>query len=452
MNKNDIIKLEITDLTGGGDGVGKALDGRVVFVPNTAVGDVIEALIIKVRTKYALGKVHSILKPADSRIESDCDVSMRCGGCVFRHITYHKECEIKYSQVYNSINRIGGIDFVPQNIIGADKVDYYRNKAQYPIGLDKTGSIICGFYSKSSHRLVGCDNCKLQPAVFSEITNVFCKWANKYNLSVYNETTGKGLLRHLYLRRGEATNELMVVVVINGRNLPNYDELVSDISKVSGVSLKSFQININSKNTNVVLGDTCITLYGDNYITDILCGVKLRISPLSFYQVNRAMAEKLYGLAKEYAEPKGRTVLDLYCGTGAIGLTMADLAKRVVGVEIVPEAIEDAKLNAENNGLNNTEFLCMDATKAAELLEGRGESPDIVVLDPPRKGCTPQLLNTVAKGFSPERIVYISCNDSTFARDCAILCELGYKLIKLTPVDLFPRTGHVECVSLLIKA
>ncbi len=451
MKKNDITLLDITDLTGGGDGVGKASDGRVVFVPNTAVGDVIEALIIKVKSKYALGKIHRIIKPSINRIESDCDVSSRCGGCVFRHISYQKECDIKYSQVQNSITRIGGIDFVPQDIVSAANVDYYRNKAQYPIGLNKSGNVVCGFYSKSSHRLVECDKCKLQPAVFSEITKVFCQWANIYNLSVYNEITGKGLLRHLYLRRGEATGETMVVVVINGSTLPHYEKLISLLSELLGDSLKSFQININTKNTNVVLGDKCIRLWGEDYISDILCGVKLRISPLSFYQVNRTMAEKLYSIAKEYAEPKNKTVLDLYCGTGAIGLTMADVAKRIIGVEIVPEAIEDAKLNAQTNGYSNTEFLCMDSGSAAELLRSNGESPDVVVLDPPRKGCESELLNTVATGFSPERIVYISCNDSTLARDAAILLPLGYKLVKLTPVDLFPRTGHVECVSLFVK-
>ncbi len=451
MKKNDVIKLHITDLTGGGDGVGKAPDGRVVFIPNTAVGDVIEALIIKVKTKYALGKILKIIQPSTNRIDSDCPASARCGGCVFRHINYKKECEIKYSQVYNSIRRIGGIEFTPQDILGADCIDSYRNKAQYPVGTDKNGRVICGFYSKSSHRLVECDECRLQPDVFSQITKVFCDWANEHKLSVYNESTGNGLLRHLYLRRGEETSEVMVIVVINGAELPYADILKSKLFDLLGEQFKSFQININQANTNVVLGDRCITLYGGDYISDILCGVKLRISPLSFYQVNRTMAQKLYNLANEYAESSDKIVLDLYCGTGAIGLSMAKKAKRIIGVEIVPEAVEDAKLNAKANNIKNSEFLCMDATKAADLLKNRGETPDVVILDPPRKGCDSELLKTVAKGFSPERIVYISCNDSTLARDCSILNELGYILKKLTPVDLFPRTGHVESVSLLTK-
>lgn len=451
MKKNDVIELKITDLTGGGDGVAKASDGRVVFVPNTAVGDVINALIIKVKTKYALGKVVEIIEPSLHRIESDCEVSHRCGGCVFRHISYSKEIEIKYSQVYNSIRRIGGIEFTPDALVTNNVINGYRNKAQYPIGTDKIGNIICGFYSKSSHRLVPCTNCRLQPQVFTEITHLFCEWANKYKLTVYDERTGKGLLRHLYLRRGEISQEIMVVVVINCIELPFSEELKNTLLSALGCKLTSLQINLNSEKTNVVLSNNCKILYGAPYINDTLCNVNLRISPLSFYQVNRTMAEILYGIAKSYAEPNEKTILDLYCGTGAIGLSMAKEAKSIIGVEIVQSAIEDAKINAEINGINNTEFLCMDATKAANVIKSRGVSPDVVLLDPPRKGCDEDLLNTVANGFCPQRIVYISCNDATLARDCAILTKLGFILKKLTPVDLFPRTGHVETVALLSR-
>ncbi len=452
MKKNDVIILQITDLTGGGDGVGRADDGRVVFVSNTAVGDVIEALIIKVKTKYALGKIQSVIAPSPYRINSDCEVSNRCGGCVFRHITYEKEKEIKYSQVYNSIRRIGGIEFTPDNLVSNDIINGYRNKAQYPIGLDKFGNVICGFYSKSSHRLVQCDNCLLQPQIFTTITRVFCSWANEYQISVYDERTDSGLLRHLYIRHGEVSGEVMVVVVINGSELPCSENLKDMLIDVLGDKLKSLQININCENTNVVLGEKCKVVYGEPYITDTLCGVNLRISPLSFYQVNRAMAEKLYNIAKCYAEPRGKTLLDLYCGTGAIGLTMAKEAKSVIGVEIVSSAVEDAKINAQLNGIDNAEFLCMDATEAATHLKIKGVTADVVMLDPPRKGCDEKLLNTVAKDFSPERIVYISCNDATLARDCAILTSIGYELKRLTPVDLFPRTGHVEVVALLNKS
>ncbi len=451
MKKNDIIKLEITDLTGGGDGVAKAPDGRVVFVPNTAVGDVIEALIIKVKTKYALGKLNKIITPSPDRCDSNCAVSNRCGGCVFRHITYSKECEIKESQVLNSIRRIGGIEHMPNSIIKASNTENYRNKAQYPIGISKEGRVICGFYTKSSHRIVEADDCRLQPDIFSKITAVFCNWATEKAVSVYNEISGQGLLRHLYLRQADATGEIMVVVVINANEIPYYELLIEALKCILGDKLKSLQININTEKTNVVLGNKCKTLYGQNYITDIICGIKIRISALSFYQVNRSMAEVLYKTAMEYAQPQGETVLDLYCGTGAIGLSMARYAKRVVGVEIVKSAIEDAKINAEINGITNSEFLCMDAAKAAEFLNNRKERPDVVILDPPRKGCDEHLLNIVAEDFKPKRIVYISCNDATLARDCALLAPLGYELKELTPVDLFPRTGHVECVSLLVK-
>ena len=449
MNKNDVVLLEITDLTGGGDGVAKAEDGRVVFVPNTAVGDVIEALIIKVKTKYALGKIKSIVTPSPDRIESDCSVSSRCGGCVFRHISYEKEKQIKYSQVYNSMKRIGGIDFTPDNVVSDDIIKGYRNKAQYPIGTDKSGNVICGFYSRSSHRLVQCDDCCLQPKYFTEIVNIFCRWANEHKLSVYDERSGNGLLRHLYLRHGEANGEIMVVIVINARKLSYVEELQTRLIEALGDKLKSLQINVNLENTNVVLGEECEVLYGQAYINDTLCGVNLRISPLSFYQVNRRMAEKLYEIAKSYAEPQGKTLLDLYCGTGAIGLSMVDEAEGVIGVEIVPSAVEDARLNAKNNKIDNAEFLCMDATDAANQLKSRGVTADVVMLHPPRKGCDSELLSTVALDFKPQRIVYISCNDATLARDCARLAELGYNLVKLTPVDLFPRRGHIESVARL---
>ena len=451
MNKNDIILLEITDLTGGGDGVGHAKDGRVVFVPNTAVGDLVETLIIKVKSKYALGKIKSIKRGAKCRIESDCGISNKCGGCVFRHINYDSECEIKYNQVKNSINRIGGIDLLPQKIIGGESINHYRNKAQYPIGVNRLGEIVCGFYAKSSHRIIEGDSCKLQPETFDSIVEQFCYWANYNKLSCYDEKKHKGLLRHLYIRYGEVTNQIMVVIVINGKELPFADSLIERLKSVCGESLESVQININTDNTNVVLGDKCKVLYGSECIYDVLCGVKVRLSPLSFYQVNRTMAEKLYEKAVEFAEPQDKFVLDLYCGAGTIGLSMANKAKKILGVEIVPEAIKDAKFNAENNNIKNAEFICADASIAAERLKKENINPDVVILDPPRKGCSEEVLNIVAKDFSPEKIVYVSCNDATLARDCKILKELDYSLKTIVPVDLFPRTGHVETVCLLSR-
>lgn len=447
MNKNDLIQLNITDLTGGGDGVGHAPDGRVVFVPNTAVGDEVLAHILKVKKKYAFAKIHEILTPAESRIESNCPISSRCGGCVFRHISYKKECEIKKHQVENSFRRIGGLDTPINEIIGAENVDYYRNKAQIPVGVDREGNVICGYYTKSSHRIVPCNNCRLHPEVFDIIIKKFTNWANENRISVYDEKSGKGLLRHLYIRRAAKSSDIMVLVVINGKELPKAQALVNSLTELA--EIKSVQININKENTNVILGKKCVVLYGEDSITDTICGVKIRISPLAFYQVNHTMAQKLYNKAKELAEPKDKVVLDLYCGVGSIGLSMAKEAKEIVGVEIIPEAVEDAKFNAKLNGIQNARFICGDAAKAVKDLEKEGITPDVVILDPPRKGCEASLIETVATEFRPERIVYISCNDATLARDCAIFKDYGYKTVEATSVDLFARTGHVEVVAKL---
>ena len=451
MKKNDIIEITIDALTGGGDGVGHAEDGRVVFVPNAAVNDRLRVKIIRLKPRYALSKIEEIVTPAAERVKSDCAVSDRCGGCVFRHISYEAECEIKYNGVKDSMNRIGGIPITPKAMIAAEMINGYRNKAQLPVGTKKNGNIICGFYAKSSHRIVPFESCPLQPPLFSAVTKAFCDWANKYRLTAFDETTGKGLLRHLYLRMGFESGELMVAVVAAKNELPKSRELIESLKAVAGDALHSVILNVNSKKTNVVLGKTCRTLFGSDTISDTLCGVKVSLSPLSFYQVNRGMAEKLYKKAKELAKPDGKVVLDLYCGAGTIGLSMAKEAKKIIGVEIVPQAVENAKENAKSNGIDNAEFICMDAANAAKMLKEQGRSPDVVLLDPPRKGCDSGLLSTIAEGFRPERIVYISCNDATLARDCKILEELGYQTVEVTPVDLFPRTGHVECVVLLTK-
>lgn len=447
MKKNDIIKLNITSLTGGGDGIGHAENGITVFVPNTAVGDVIEALIIKAKKNYCIAKLQKIITPSKNRIESDCDISNKCGGCVFRHITYRHELEIKKEQVKNSFKRIGKIDAMINDVQFGD-THFYRNKAQFPIGIDKDGKTVCGFYTKSSHRIVPCDDCKLQPQIFNNIISVFCEWADKYNISKYNEKEHNGALRHLYIRIAEKTNEIMVVIVANSKKLEYSSELVVALQNLLGSSLKSVQLNVNTNKTNVVLGGTNCLLFGEEYITDIICNKKIRISSNSFYQVNRTMAEKLYTIASDLAEPENKVVLDLYCGAGAIGLSMADKAKSIIGVEIVPDAVDDAIFNAQLNNIHNAEFICGDAKLAAVQLKHKGISPDVVILDPPRKGCDAELLKIIANDFLPKRVVYISCNDSTLARDAAIFNELGYKVKTVIPVDLFARTGHVEMVAL----
>ncbi len=445
MKKNDEIILKITDVTNEGSGVGK-YEGMAIFVPLTAIGDTAKVKILKVKKNYAFGKVLEVLEPSAQRIEPDCPVFNKCGGCVYRHINYKAECKLKENRVRETVKRIGGVDIEPQKILSGDNTDFYRNKAQFPI--DSNGN--AGFYAFHSHRIIPCNTCKLQPDIFGEIISVCENWIKEHNISVYDEGVHKGLLRHLYLRIAEATNEIMLTLVINGDEIPFVDLLIKELS-LKFKEIKSIQLNINKKDTNVILGDKCICLYGAEFITDILCGIKVRLSPMSFYQVNRKMAEALYKKAQEYADPCGKNILDLYCGAGTIGLSMANKAKNIIGVEIVPEAIEDAKFNAINNGIENSKFICEDATKAAESLAKEGIDTDVVIVDPPRKGCAEELINTIANKFSPERVVYVSCDVATLARDIKIFDSLGYKLIEYTPVDLFPRTAHVETVALLIK-
>lgn len=448
MNKNDEIEILITGMTSDGNGVGR-YENLAVFVPFSAIGDRLRVLIVKVKSNYCYGKIIEIIEPSNDRTDDDCASFLRCGGCAYRHIDYSAELEIKKNHVCDCFKKIGKTDVTVEEIL-SDKSDKYRNKAQYPFAVIGE-KITAGFFAKRSHRVVPCEDCLLQPDEFSLIVKTVCKTANELKLSVYDETAHKGLLRHIFLRRAEKTGEYMVVIVINGDTLPNADKFTAALKSLLGESLASFEININKEKTNVVLGKWCKTLYGKPYITDILCGKKIRISPLSFYQVNRAMAEKLYERAAEYAEPQGKNILDLYCGTGTIGLSMADGAKSVVGVEIVPEAIEDAKINAAENGVNNISFICDDAAGAAQKIADSGKKIDVVIIDPPRKGMAPELIDTVANKFSPERVVYVSCDPATLARDCKIFKDYGYELKKLTVADLFPKTCHVETVCLLTR-
>ena len=446
MKKNDIIELLITDITHEGSGVGK-YNGMAVFVPNTAVGDKIKAHILKVNKNYSFAKCEELIMPSKHRIRVDCGVFSRCGGCALRHIDYESECELKQNRVSQTMQRIGKAEFDSKLIIRANNPNRYRNKAMYPISEKHE----IGFYSHHSHRVVACDDCLLHPDAFYKAGKVFTDFIKKYSLSVYNEETNTGLLRHFYLRHGRETGEIMACVVANGNRIPNGDELVENLKNALGDNLKSVILNVNTKKTNVVLGDKNVLLYGREYIYDVLCGVKIRISPHSFYQVNHDMAELLYKKAAEYAKPENKNILDLYCGAGTIGLSMAREAKSIIGVEIVDAAVRDADINAKENGIKNARFICSDASQAVVQLKSEGITADIVILDPPRKGCDEALLKTVANGFAPERIVYVSCDVATLARDTSILETLGYKLVEYTPVDLFPRTAHVETVALFVK-
>lgn len=450
LKKNDSIELEITGYTAEGSGVGR-YENIAVFVPLAAVGDRLRVKILKTAKTYAFGKLEQILSPSPDRVRQDCSQFAKCGGCVYRHIDYAAELRAKEQRVRDAVERIGGFRDLPiRSIVGSANPDHYRNKAQLPIGKAAGKGITLGFYASHSHRLIPCEECFLQPAAFTAAMRAFQEWAIKTGEDVYNEATGKGRLRHLYLRQAGATGEIMVCVVVNGNGVHQEPELVELLRKnVPG--LKSVIINVNREKTNVVLGKKCRTVWGEDTITDMLCGLKFHISPLSFYQVNRDQAERLYTIAGEYAGlTGGETLLDLYCGTGTIGLSMAKKAGKVIGVEIVEQAVEDAKRNAERNGIANAEFLCADAAKAADMLKNRGVRPDVVVLDPPRKGCDSSLIETVVK-MGPERVVYVSCDPATLARDLKIFAQQGYVPKELTPVDMFPRTSHVETVVLMSR-
>ena len=444
IKKNDILELNITDYTDKGFGIGR-YENLAVFVPLSAIGDKLKVKIVKLKKNYAFAKIEEIIVPSEDRIEPDCPVFSKCGGCTYRHISYESELKFKQNSVYNCIKRIGGIDLAPQPIKSLSFLGY-RNKAQYPVS--EEGKV--GFYSTHSHRIVPCNTCLLQPKEFDTAINVFENWLREKNISIYCEQTHKGLVRHFYLRCS-SSQDIMAVVVINGDKLPFSDSLIEALKSALGEKFKSLQINKNKQKNNVVLGSECSVLYGSTTLSDTLCGVNVFLSPLSFYQVNHDMAELLYNTAKEYAEPKGKIILDLYCGAGTIGLSMADEAEKIIGVEIVPEAVEDAKKNASNGGFLNAEFICADAATAAKDLKSRGLSPDVIILDPPRKGCEESLIKTVANDFSPEKIVYVSCDPSTLARDINLFTELGYILKEYTPCDLFPRTAHCETVALLLR-
>lgn len=450
LQKNQIVKLEITDYTAEGNGVGRC-NGIAVFVPLAAAGDVLEVKILKTAKTFAFGKIEKILVPSGDRIQPDCRPFRMCGGCVFRHIRYEAELAAKQRRVQDAMERIAGFRFaVLKPIVGAENPDRYRNKAQIPIGPGPGGEVALGFYASRSHRIVECGECLLQPEVFARAEAAFREWQRAARESVYDESTGRGRLRHLFLRLAEATGEVMVCLVVNGNGVHGEPELVKLLQKnVPG--LKSVVVNSNRERTNVILGKKNRTVWGQDFITDELCGLRFRISPASFYQVNHSQAERLYTIAGEYAGLTGNeTVLDLYCGTGTIGLSMAKDAGRVVGVEIVEQAVEDAKQNAADNGIENAEFTCMDAAKAADMLKNRGEKPDAVVLDPPRKGCSAELIETVAQTAS-SRVVYVSCDPATLARDLKLFAAKGYKTMEATPVDMFPRTAHVETVVLMSR-
>lgn len=447
IQKNDIVKLNITSMSSDGSGVAR-LDNMVVFVPNTAPGDYINAKIVKVLKNYAFGRVEEILEPSDCRIKNDCPVFEKCGGCVYRHISYQKETEIKAEQVFHNVKAIGKTPFNEEKpLVNANRIDRYRNKGQYPVSVDSNGNIIAGFFAPRSHRIIPVEDCKLQPKIFSEIIKDCLLFFKENNVPVYDEKTKTGILRHIYLRQGEVSGEIMVCFVVKAKSFINQNTLVSILCK-KYPQIKSIVLNINKGENNVILGEKCIIIWGKDTITDEMCSLKAEISPLSFYQVNHDMAESVYYLAGELAELKGNeTVLDLYCGAGLIGLSVADKVKKVIGIEIIPDAVKNAKRNAENNNINNAEFFCSDASLVAELIK-KGYKFDIAFVDPPRKGCSPDVIDALAISAA-KRIIMISCNSATLARDINLLSQKGYVVEKVVPADLFPRTVHCEAVASL---
>ena len=447
IKENSFIETEITAVTNEGSGVSR-YEGMVVFTPFTAPGDSAKVKIAKVGKNCIYGELDRVLKPSCDRIEPECEAFGECGGCSLRHIKYGAELFEKTGWVRDHIQRIGGFDIEPLPCIASPKVEEYRNKAIYQAGKNEKGEPIFGFYRRKSHEVIDCKNCRLQPKEFEDILAAVGFFVKQNKISIYDEKSHSGLLRAVYIRKGEVTGEIGVCLVLNGDKLPGEKLLVSLLS-TQFKNIVSIVLNTNKERTNVVLGKKSKTIFGKDGITDVLCGVTVDVSPAAFYQVNHGGAEILYRTAAEFAGLSGgELILDLYCGAGTIGLSMADKAKKLIGVEIVPQAIENAKINAERMGVKNAEFICGDAGAAAEELQKRGLRPDVIILDPPRKGCSEDTLEAVA-AMAPKRVVYVSCNTATMARDFKILEGLGYEPKKVQPVDMFPRTAHVEGVGLL---
>ncbi len=454
MKKNDKLIVKIEDIGVSGEGIGK-VDGYALFVKDAVIGDTVEAVITKPKKNYAYAKMLKVLEPSPHRVEKKCSVARQCGGCQIQELSYEAQLAFKEKKVRGNLERIGGfapefLDKVMEPICGMEEPFYYRNKAQFPFGTDKNGNIVTGFYAGRTHAIIPNTECALGVPVNKQILECILEYMNENGVTAYNEETGRGLVRHVLIRYGFKTGEIMVCLVINGDNLKNEELLVEKLVQIPGMT--SITCSINKENTNVIMGKEIKEVWGQGYITDYIGDVKYQISPLSFFQVNPAQTETLYGLALEYADLKGEeTVWDLYCGIGTISLFLAQKAKKVYGVEIIPQAIDDARNNAKLNGFENAEFF---VGKAEEVLPEQYEKnqvyADVIVVDPPRKGCDETLLRTMVS-MKPERIVYVSCDSATLARDLKYLCENGYEIVKARAVDQFPHTVHVESVVKLVR-
>lgn len=451
MKKDDLIQLTIEDISSEGFGIGRA-DGLAVFVKDAVIGDVITAKIIKMKKTYAYARLMEITEPSQWRVEAVCPVARQCGGCQIQEMAYEEQLRFKEHKVRGNLMRIGKFDEIPMEpIVGMEHPFHYRNKAQFPIGTDKNGKIVAGFYAGRTHAIINNRNCYLGVQQNEEILNRVIAHMEAEQIPAYNEQSGTGLVRHVLIRYGFTTKELMVCIVINGTRMPGAQKLVESLREIAGMT--SISLNVNRERTNVILGKEIVQLWGKPYIEDYIGNVKYQISPLSFYQVNPVQTEKLYRLALEYAELTGEeTVWDLYCGIGTISLFLAQRARKVFGVEIVPQAIDDACRNAKINDIRNAQFYVGKAEVILpELYEKEHIRAEVIVVDPPRKGCDEKLLETMIQ-MKPQRIVYVSCDSATLARDLRILCDNGYELKRCRAVDQFPMSVHTEAVAQLVRA
>ncbi len=447
LEKGKIYEAVISDYTSEGQGVAK-VEGCAVFVPNAIVGEKCLLRIEKVGKTWAAGKITEILEKSSHRVQRECPISASCGGCDFWHMDYEEETRLKAERVRNALNRIGGENLQEMPILAAPSCHGYRNKAQYPVSSGKKG-VFAGFFRAGTHQVVENKRCLILPEETDQVKDIVIDYVNQFKVTAYNENTHKGLLRHIYVRRGAVSGQVLVCLVVNGRKLPHVEALIEKLKAVEG--FHSLVLSVNTKAGNTILGSEMITLYGPGYIEDTLCGLNFRLSARSFYQVNHHQAQRLYEAAIDLAGiTKEDLVLDLYCGVGTITLCMAKAAKKVIGVEVVEQAVQDAWDNAKRNGIENVEFFCGDAGQAALDLEQKGIRADVTVVDPPRKGLNADAIEAICR-MSPRKIVYVSCDPATLARDVALLKERGYALKNAMAADLFPRCAHVESIACLVR-
>ncbi|MEA5084304.1 MAG: 23S rRNA (uracil(1939)-C(5))-methyltransferase RlmD [Lachnospiraceae bacterium] len=444
--KNEDYVMTITDIGSEGQGVGK-IDGFTIFVPEALPDEEIEVKITKVNKSFAFGRMMKIIKTSPFRVQSACELAKRCGGCSLQHMSYEAQLKFKTKRVKDAMERIGGFsDVTVLDTIGMENPYNYRNKAQFPVGKGKDGVEI-GFYAKRSHNIVDCNSCIIQHSINDKIIVIVRKYIEENQVPVYNEETGKGLIRHVVTRVGFATGEIMVCIVANGAKLPNTEELINELQKIE--SMTSIVLNVNREHTNVILGNKIKLLWGKEFINDYIGDIKFEISPFSFFQVNPVQTKVLYQKAINLAGLTGdENVLDIYCGIGTISLFLAQKAKNVMGVEIIPEAIADARKNAEINGINNVEFRVGSAEDIIPIIQKEGFKPDVVVVDPPRKGCEEAVLQAIVE-MKPQKLVYVSCEPSTFARDLKFLAGNGYEIGIVQPIDQFCHSNHVEAIILM---